>query len=119
MKKQSETRLTLVSHKLCPYVQRSVIALRELGLEYRRIDVDLGNPPDWFRRISPLGKVPLLRVPTPKGEAVIFESAVIVEYLEETAPKPLHPGDPLERARHRRRNQGDQQRCQQGAHVLW
>jgi glutathione S-transferase len=32
---------------------------------------------------------------------VIFESAVILEYLEETQANPLHPADPLERARHR------------------
>ncbi len=34
-------------------------------------------------------------------ESVIFESAVILEYLDETLPNPLHPADPLERARHR------------------
>jgi glutathione S-transferase len=41
--------------------------------------------------------VPLLRV----GDAVIFESAVILEYLEETQENPLHPADPLRRAEHR------------------
>jgi glutathione S-transferase len=35
------------------------------------------------------------------GDVPIFEPAVILEYLEETQPNPLHPGDPLERARHR------------------
>ena len=98
MKKQSETRLTLVSHKLCPYVQRSVIALRELGLEYRRIDVDLGNPPDWFRRISPLGKVPLLLI---DDDTVLFESAVIADYVNEIGGGGLLGGTPLERARQR------------------
>jgi glutathione S-transferase len=34
-------------------------------------------------------------------EKVIFESAVIVEYLEETQRNPLHPRDPLRRAEHR------------------
>ena len=34
-------------------------------------------------------------------ETSIFESAVILEYLEETSPSPLHPADPLQRARHR------------------
>src|ERR1700722_13285215 len=89
--------LTLISHDLCPYVQRAVIALAEKGVSFERIDIDLADKPDWFKAISPLGKVPLLRV----GEAVILESAVIVEYLEETRPRPLHPADPLERARHR------------------
>jgi glutathione S-transferase len=89
--------LTLVSYDLCPYVQRAAIALAEKGVGFRRVDVDLSNKPDWFRAISPLGKVPLLRV----GDDVLFESAVIVEYLEETNPHPLHPHDPLERAKHR------------------
>lgn len=91
------SKLTLVSHTLCPYVQRAAIALHEKGVTFERIDVDLENKPDWFLAISPLGKVPLLKV----GDAVIFESAVIIEYLEETQPHPLHPADPLLRAQHR------------------
>ena len=35
------------------------------------------------------------------GDHAIFESAVILEYLEETQAKPLHPADPLRRAEHR------------------
>jgi len=89
--------LKLISHKLCPYVQRAVIALTEKGVAFERIDVDLANKPDWFLAISPLGKTPVLLV----GDTAIFESAVILEYLEETQPKPLHPADPLRRAEHR------------------
>lgn len=93
----SEPDLTLISHHLCPYVQRAAIALTEKGVPFRRLDIDLGNKPGWFLAISPLGKTPVLRV----GDRVIFESAVIVEYLEETQPNPLHPGDALARAEHR------------------
>jgi glutathione S-transferase len=89
--------LKLISHKLCPYVQRAVIALTEKGVAFERIDIDLANKPDWFLAISPLGKTPVLLV----GEVPIFESAVILEYMEETQPKPLHPADPLVRAEHR------------------
>jgi len=91
------SRLKLISHKLCPYVQRAVIALTEKGVAFERIDVDLANKPDWFLKISPLGRTPVLQV----GDTAIFESAVILEYLEETEPKPLHPADPLRRAEHR------------------
>lgn len=91
------TELLLVSHALCPYVQRTAIALDEKRVPFRRIDIDLSAKPDWFARLSPLGKTPVLKV----GEDAIFESAVILEYLEETQPNPLHPTDPLERARHR------------------
>src|SRR6202051_55821 len=89
--------LKLISHKLCPYVQRAVIALTEKGVAFERIDIDLANKPDWFSAISPLGKTPVLQV----GDVPIFESAVILEYLEETQPSPLHPADPLRRAEHR------------------
>src|SRR5882757_9842899 len=89
--------LKLISHKLCPYVQRAVIALTEKGVPFERIDIDLADKPDWFLRISPLGKTPVLLV----GDVPIFESAVILEYLEETQAKPLHPAEPLVRAEHR------------------
>ena len=90
-------RLRLISHKLCPYVQRAVIALSEKGVAFERIDIDLANKPDWFLAISPLGKTPVLQV----GDVAIFESAVILEYLEETQPHQVHPADPLRRAEHR------------------
>ena len=94
--------LTLISHKLCPYVQRAVIALNEKGVAFERIDIDLANKPDWFLKISPLGKVPVLRVATGDGEAVLFESNVICEYIEDTqGGAKLHPQDPLQRAQHR------------------
>lgn len=99
---------TLISHVLCPYVQRSVILLTEKAIPYRRIDIDLGDKPDWFLRISPLGKVPLLwlNAPAKPGDAretdvVLFESAVICEYLDETTANSRHPKDPFEKAQHR------------------
>ena len=92
-----KTKLTLISHLLCPYVQRAIIVLEEKQIAYERIDIDLANKPDWFLKISPLGKTPVLLV---DGQA-IFESAVICEYLEETTQVPLHPQDPLARAQHR------------------
>jgi glutathione S-transferase len=95
-------QLELVSHHLCPYVQRAVIAATEKGVAHERTYIDLADKPNWFNAISPLGKVPLLRVKDEDGgETVLFESAVICEYLEDTRPNLLHPVDPLARARHR------------------
>lgn len=90
-------KITLISHVLCPYVQRAVISLTEKNIAFERIDIDLANKPDWFQKISPLGKTPVLQI----GEIVIFESNVILEYLEDTLVHPLHPSDALERAQHR------------------
>src|SRR3982074_1980614 len=89
--------LKLISHKLCPYVQRAVIALTEKGVPFERIDIDLSNKPERFLRMSPLGKTPVLLV----GDTAIFESAVILEYLEDIQLPALHPADALARAEHR------------------
>ena len=90
-------QLTLVSHALCPYVQRAAIVLMEKGVSFERREVDLKNKPGWFLALSPLGRTPVLQV----GDAAIFESAVICEYLEDAHAPRLHPAFALERARHR------------------
>ena len=87
----------LISHQLCPYVQRAAITLTEKGLPFERVDINLANKPAWFMDISPLGKTPVLLV---DGQA-IFESAVICEYLDEITPGRMHPEPALERAQHR------------------
>ncbi|MCE9578333.1 MAG: glutathione S-transferase family protein [Deltaproteobacteria bacterium] len=89
--------LHLVSHVLCPYVHRAAILLREKGVPFRRTNVDLQNKPEWFLKLSPRGKVPVLVV----GDVPLFESAVIVEYIDEVHPPRVLPADPLERARQR------------------
>ncbi len=68
----------LISFKICPYVQRSVITLKEKNVDFDIEYIDLANKPEWFLKISPLGRVPVLQV----GEEVLFESAVINEYLD-------------------------------------
>ncbi len=87
----------LVSFNLCPYVQRSVIKLNHKQVDFDIEYIDLQNKPDWFLKISPLGKVPVLKV----DDTVIFESAVINEYLDEVNPPSLHPADPLRKAHNR------------------
>jgi glutathione S-transferase len=98
MATEKKQQLTLISHKLCPYVQRAVIALQELGIEYKRIDIDLDNPPEWFKRLSPLGKVPVLLI---DDETVLFESAVIAEYVNDIGGGDLLLSDPIDKARQR------------------
>ncbi len=67
------------------------------GISYEIESIDLANPPEWFMRISPLKKVPLLLM----DEHVLFESSVICEYLDEAYPKQLHPNDLILRAKNR------------------
>ncbi len=87
----------LISFKLCPFVQKAVLVLLHKGIEFDIEYIDLQNPPDWFMQISPLGKVPALKV----GDEVLFESSVIVEYLDEIHAPSLHPEGPLRKAQNR------------------
>jgi len=84
----------LVSFEACPFVQRAAITLQYKKIDYDIEYVDLGSPPEWFLAISPLKKVPLLIV----DGSVIFESAVINEYIDEAYPPQLHPEDLIMKA---------------------
>ncbi len=91
-------KLRLISFKLCPFVQRTVITLLHKDVPYEIDYIDLNEPPEWFKSLSPLGKVPVLQV---NGDDVLFESAVIQEYVDEITPPSLQPQDPLVRAKNR------------------
>ena len=91
-------QITLISHYLCPYVQRAIIALTEQRIEFKRIDIDLAAKPDWFKKLSPLGKVPALLI---DEQTVLFESNAIVEYINDISGASLLAADPLPRARER------------------
>ncbi|HEU4344449.1 MAG TPA: glutathione S-transferase family protein, partial [Candidatus Binatia bacterium] len=65
-------------------------------ISYELIECDLKNKPKDLLDLNPYGKVPVLV----DGEAVVYESAIINEYLEEKYPDvPLMPKDPLKRSR--------------------
>lgn len=87
----------LISFKICPFVQRSVILLKEKAVDYDIEYIDVYDPPEWFIKLSPTGKVPVLQV---DGE-VLFESAVISEYLEEVYEPSFHPANPIQKAKNR------------------
>lgn len=90
--------LELVSFKICPFVQRAVTTLRYKQTPFKLTHIDLSDPPQWFKAISPFGRVPLLKV---DKRHVIFESAVIDEFLDEITGGHLLPDDPLLRAQSR------------------
>jgi len=74
-----------------------VILLRAKQVDYDVTYINLQEKPDWFLKISPHGKVPVLNV----GDQPLFESNAIAEFLEESAAPALHPADPIKRARNR------------------
>ena len=88
----------IVSAGTCPFAQRTRMVLLEKGIDFSLTEIDLDAKPAWFLAISPYAKVPVIR----HGDAVVWESAVINEYLEEVFPEPpLLPREPVQRAQAR------------------
>ena len=90
--------IQFITAEVCPFAQRSLIALLEKSIAHEHIEVDLRAKPDWFDEVSPYSKVPVLR----HGEVRVYESSIINEYLEDAFPDPpLMPSDAAARARAR------------------
>jgi len=91
--------MILYDHPLSSYAQKVKIALREKGVAFERMlpdDFGTGRRDTAFAAVNPRGEVPVL---LPDGKTPIFESTVILEYIEERWPEPrLLPADPLARA---------------------
>jgi glutathione S-transferase len=76
-------KITFYTSKICPYAQRAAIALKEVGAEYERVEIDLFNKPSWYKDINPDQKVPALNT---EGQNVA-ESLVIIEYINDRFPE--------------------------------
>ena len=74
-----------------------MILLRAKEVEFETTYINLAEKPDWFLKISPHGKVPVLAV----DEDPLFESNAIAEYLDDVVAPRVHPGDAFKRARNR------------------
>ena len=71
--------------------------MRAKDVDFEVTYINLAEKPDWFLKISPHGKVPVLMV----DEQPLYESNAIAEFLEETVTPALHPEDSVRRARNR------------------
>ncbi|AMJ63580.1 glutathione S-transferase [Bosea sp. PAMC 26642] len=94
--------MTLYSGPLSLFARKVEIALAEKGLPYERIIVPFNQTTGYDPRhpevlaLNPKGQVPVL---TDCG-LVLYDSTVILEYLEDAYPQPpLYPPTPAERAR--------------------
>ena len=90
--------MLLYEHPLSSYAQKVKIALREKGLKFNvetPTGLGSGKSAGPFADSSPRMEVPALI----DGEARIFDSTIILEYLEDKFPSPpLLPRDPVQRA---------------------
>lgn len=90
--------LFLFEHPLSPYAQKVKIALREKNLSFQAVTPEAlgsGAASDAFLEANPRAEVPALI----DGNARIFDSTIILEYIEDRWPEPpLLPADPYSRA---------------------
>ena len=89
------------AHFTSPYAMSAFVTLREKGLEFELLTLNLDtaeNQTEAFAQLSLTGRVPTLV----QGEFALSESSAITEYLEEVFPRvPVYPAEPRQRARAR------------------
>jgi glutathione S-transferase/RNA polymerase-associated protein len=89
----------LYEHPLSPYAQKVKIALREKGVEFELAlpgGLGTGGVAGEFLDANPRAEVPVLV----DGDAAVFDSTIILEYIEDRWPSPpLLPVSAAERAR--------------------
>jgi glutathione S-transferase/RNA polymerase-associated protein len=93
--------VTVYEHPLSPYAQKVKIALREKGVAFDLAlpgGLGAGGVAGDFLRANPRAEVPVLI----DGETTVFDSTIILEYIEDRWPTPpLLPASPAARARSR------------------
>jgi len=90
--------MTLYSEADCPLSHRVRIVLEEKSITADVISVDKNNLPEDLIDLNPYSSVPTLV----DRDLVLYNSQIIVEYLDERYPHPpLMPVDPVSRARSR------------------
>ncbi|TFB04809.1 FAM50-like protein [Trichoderma ghanense] len=105
-----EQPLKLYAGWFCPFVQRAWITLEEKKIPYQYIEINPYKKEPDFLKLNPRGLVPTLGVPVDAAgtqQKPLFESSVIIEYLDEAyadeadhGPR-LLPADAYQRARAR------------------
>jgi glutathione S-transferase/RNA polymerase-associated protein len=91
--------LTLYDHPLSPYAQKVKISLREKGVPFQTVmpgGLGAGGAAGEFVEANPRAEVPALI----DGDVGIFDSTIILEYVEDRWPTPpMLPKDAADRAR--------------------
>ncbi len=90
-------KLELISFKLCPFAQRAIILLNTQKIDFKITYINPMDAPDWFKKISPTGQVPLLKV----DDKIVFESVVIAEFINDISSVSIHPENVIQKANNR------------------
>ncbi|KAL4945638.1 hypothetical protein BDV06DRAFT_22283 [Aspergillus oleicola] len=81
-------KIILYTNHLCPWAHRAHIALKELGLQYEEVIIDLDTPREpWYLEVNPRGLVPTISY----NGTIIPESAIVAQLLADAHPSHLVP----------------------------
>ncbi|KGO78141.1 Glutathione S-transferase/chloride channel, C-terminal [Penicillium italicum] len=97
----SSPKIILYTNRLCPWAHRAHIALKEIGLEYEEVTIDLNTPREpWYLKINPRGLVPTISY----DGTIITESGIVAQFLADAHQTHLlPPSSPTENALYRAR----------------
>ncbi|KAI5454276.1 hypothetical protein NCC49_004336 [Naganishia albida] len=90
-------RSILYSADVCPYAHRARVAMKASGADFKIVEIDLKNKPEWYQpKINPASKVPALwfdapedadPASPPEGTFILPESALIVDFIASVHPE--------------------------------
>lgn len=85
--------ITLYTNHGCPFAHRAHIAIKELGLPYEEVIIDLDKPREpWYLDINPRGLVPSIKYSNGLlKDEIITESAIVAQFLADSRPSHLLP----------------------------
>ena len=95
----SRPDLVIYGSPVSPFVRKVAGLCITKGVAYEVEPVNVFDPPQWFRDISPMKRIPVLRDRSVAGEGVagtIPDSSAICAYIEKKHAAPaLYPADPM------------------------
>ncbi|KAJ5424287.1 hypothetical protein N7491_009503 [Penicillium cf. griseofulvum] len=84
----SSPKIILYTNRLCPWAHRAHIALKELGLDYEEVTIDLNTPREpWYLEVNPRGLVPTISY----NGTIITESGIVAQFLADAHQSHLLP----------------------------
>lgn len=95
----SRPNLVIYGSPVSPFVRKVAGVCIAKGVSYEVEPVNVFDPPQWFRDISPMKRIPVLRDRSVAEEGVagtIPDSSAICAFIEKKHPAPaLYPADPI------------------------
>jgi glutathione S-transferase len=87
---------TVLGSPISPFVRKVMVFMAEKGVPFEHEDVNPFAPPEGYREVSPLGRIPAFK----HDDKVINDSSIICRYVDRLHPTPaFYPSDPYQSAR--------------------